>query len=555
MNIRKYISYKSIIIVLTIVFFVVYSWFLVTATLPGQESTGQLIFSWPDAMANNYFIEHFVDNGNFKKVESLNQELSSIIHPRSANVLPNSGDVVPVSFLGFVIILGLIGKIIGLTLVRFITPLAAVIAVFYFYKLISRIFNEQTGFLSAILLFSLASFWYYASLVMLPTVLFTSLLIVGLYYFVLQGEEKYKWHYSALSGLLVGLALIVRLSELVWVLALLLVITIAYKNKFNWTRLLYFILGGIVPVALLLGFNWQTYGSMFSFGYFNTTSNLDLLSKLPTEIEIGQSGSVIGFLKLLFIPFGFYETRILGNIMNYFVLMFWPYVGVFICGLIFWLRQWLKNRKVTAQLVYLIGSLVVFVILIIYYGSWQFVDKMVLENNTIGSSYMRYWLPLNIIILPFIAYLLVQINKLPLKKIWSNLIVGVVVFCLIGYSFALVYQTPGDGLIDQKIVLQSYHDRARTVQGLIFEDSIVITDRTDKLLFPKYRVIDFNLDYTIFTDLKKVINAQSVYYLNLLGEEDIDYINDRKLQGLGLKLVEPSQIDSVYKLYKLQNLE
>ena len=555
MNIRKYISYKSVVIVLAIVFFIVYSWFLVTATIPGEQQTGQLIFSWPDAMANNYFVEHFVDNDNFRKVELLNQELNSIIHPRSTNVLPRSGDVVPVSFLGFVIILGLIGKIVGLTLIRFIIPLAAVIAVFYFYKLINRIFNEQTGFLSAILLFSLASFWYYASLVMLPTILFLSLLIVGLYYFVLQGETRFKWYYSTLSGFFISLALIVRLSELIWVLVLLLIITIAYRSKFNWIKLFYFVLGGIVPLALLLGFNWQTYGSMFSFGYFNTTSNLDLLSKLPSELEVGQSESIIGFLKLLFIPFGFYETRILGNFLNYFILMFWPYVGVFICGLIFWMRTWLKNKKITSQLVYLISSLVVSIILIIYYGSWQFVDKMVLENNTIGSSYIRYWLPLNILILPMIAYLLVQIGKLPVKRIWTNLIIGGVLFCLMGYSFTLVYHTPGDGLLDQKKVLQTYHERARVVQGLIPDDSIVITDRTDKLLFPKYKVVDFNLNYAIFPELKKVITKHPVYYLNLLQEEDIDYINDRKLNTLGLQLVKPTKIDSVYKLYKLQNLE
>ena len=39
----------------------------------------------------------------------------------------------------------------------------------------------------------------------------------------------------------------------------------------------------------------------------------------------------------------------------------------------------------------------------IYYGSWEFTDKLTLHLNTLGISYVRYWLPIYLLSLPFVA--------------------------------------------------------------------------------------------------------------------------------------------------------
>ena len=50
-------------------------------------------------------------------------------------------------------------------------------------------------------------------------------------------------------------------------------------------------------------------------------------------------------------------------------------------------------------------------ILIFYYGSWQFNDNPDPNRFTIGNSYTRYWLPIYLMMMPIAALAIVKFSQ------------------------------------------------------------------------------------------------------------------------------------------------
>ncbi len=540
---------QGILLILLLVFFCVYSWFAFSVILQNYFTPeSKVIFSWPDAIANYNFVKNFELNTNFQIAEPLNLEFNNIIHPRSTNINFQNGSIVPTAFLGFIFILGILTKIFGLYLVNFFTPLIAVIGVYYFFKLIRKIFdNELIGFISAILLLTLCSFWYYASLTMLSTITFISFLIIGFFYLINSEKATYQ---TFLAGLFISLALTIRLNEIVWISLTVLTIALIYRKKITNKKVLYFLAGGIIPLSVLLILNYFTYGSALTFGYLANDSTQAITNRLPTEIASTQN-PILNYYKLLFIPFGFYIKTLISNFINYLLVFIWPYIGILVLSLILLFSNFKKTKS--SIKIYLYLSLGISFLLIIYYGSWKFVDTLVLKNNTIGSSYIRYWLLINILILPFIAYAIEKFWHLPLKKYTKAGLITLLLLALASYSFILVYKTAGDGLLAQKRTITEYHTRAKIIENLLPTDAIILTDRTDKILFPERKVIDFNLNYKLFDSLQEQVSDYQIYYLTLLPDIDINYINEKKIVNQNLKFVNPIQVDNNYRIFRLVN--
>ncbi|MFH0988243.1 MAG: hypothetical protein V1763_02630, partial [Parcubacteria group bacterium] len=177
--------------------------------------------------------------------------------------------------------------------------------------------------------------------------------------------------------------------------------------------------------------------------------------------------------------------------------------------------------------------------------------SMVLTLNNIASSYTRYFLPIGIMMLPFVAYLLNKILSLKANKVLRYALVSMIVIGLTVFSFAKVYLAPNDGLFAQKKVIEGYYEQAQAVEKLIEPNAIIITDRADKLFWPRHPVVMFNLDYSIFPLLKKVVGQTPVYYFASLADKDINFINANKIKSLGLKFVDKQKIDNSFSLWRL----
>jgi hypothetical protein len=541
------------VVFLAIVFAGIYSWFFVSAywqaVIVGE---GRYIFSWPDAMANNFFIDNFINKSNFNLPEPLNPAVNNIIHPRSTNVI-ETGDIVPMGFLGFPLTYGLIGQLIGAIFVKFLTPIFAAGAGIFFYLIIKKIFDERVSLISTILFYTLATYWYYSSLVMLSSVFFIFLLLAGIYFYLRQNA---KIIFGALSGLFFGLALITRAVEFIPIALIIGLLTFFFRTEFNFKKGIVFLFCLLAPIGLLCYVNYLTYGNAFTLGYLNSNSDLSFFERLPLEMQIKSDATAgLNLLKFIFVPFGLHELKIFENFYFYFLRLLWPYVALFSVGLGLMIRERRRGRFEQRQVVYGVVGAAVSIWLFFYYGNWNFADLMVIKNNTIGSSYARYWLLPNIAILPFIGYVLYclwQAGSTLFEKIALRAATAVVIICLIWFSAEKVYYTRGDGLIDQKEIIAEHYVAAGKVEFLVPKNAILITDRTDKLFFPDYRVVDFNLNYEIFPQLKKIIGQVPVFYLSARPERDMDYINEKKIARLNLRFVNFSAIDDELTLFQLK---
>ena len=205
------------IIVLTslaVIFFILYSWY------PFQVAGGtNFKFASPDETANYFWIKRVAgmslrgSNGDRSNpmVSTENQGIASpavlrdrndsaLMYFEPLNVIANdavvprsvrsdSGAVKPVSFLGIILIYGALAKIFGSGIIIYLTTLSAAVGALFFYGIIKRVFNENIALLSALMLFVLAPYWYYASRGLFHNVLFVDLVLAGAWV-SLRGMER-----------------------------------------------------------------------------------------------------------------------------------------------------------------------------------------------------------------------------------------------------------------------------------------------------------------------------------------------------------------------------
>lgn len=540
------------LLIASIIFFFIYSSFVFDFWLPQNNLYGQIIYSWPDAMANQAFVNQFIKRSNFIIEVPGNYNLNNVIHPRSVNVI--NGNLVPMGFLGLPMLYGFAGKFLGINGVLFLTPLITVLTSFFFYGLIKRIFNRTIGIFSALLFLTLAPVWYYAMQVMLSTLLFLFLIISGLWFLTYNKDKKLfnkisvQYIFIAIGAILIGLSLTVRLNEAPWVLFSCLLIFIVFGLKKWYWKLSIFLIFFLIALFPMLYENQVIYGNYWSVGYLNFQINGNYLNRLPTEFSINSSNEFLNWLRVIFLPFGFHPRLLWHNFFRYFIKLFWPYFIVAVAGIFWYIIHKKKSKK---TLIYWVGFAGVATWLILYYGNWQFLDPLVLKYNTIGSSYVRYWVPLYVFMLPAIGYLIFKIFHLKISKVITWTICILIIVSLSVYSYLLTYNSPKDGIKDQRHYLTQYQERFIRVKNIVPSNSLLIVDRMDKIFFPKYQVSIFFDNYDIFTQLKKIILYQPIYFFTDRDDDMIDKINSH-IDFIDLKLQLTQIIDSEYRLFKLE---
>ncbi|MBN1326211.1 glycosyltransferase family 39 protein [Candidatus Falkowbacteria bacterium] len=475
-KLNNYVFYL-ILAALAVIFFFIYSYLIY-----GNYS---MKFSWPDETANYFFIKNYIQNTTFSAPEPLNTIADDIIKPRSFNVW--QGNLVPGSFLGMLLVYGTIGKVVGLDLMVLLTPLLAVLAGIYFYKLMKLFFEPKIAFLSAMLFFINPAWWYYASFFMLPNISFICFLIMGFYYLLKIDKQKKQGNvlFVILGTFFLSLAMTIRTNEIFWVLPLLLALYIIYRKKIFWAY---------IPLAFLVAFtvflpvfyyNYETYGHFLSFGYLRLEQGANFLEKIPTEFAATNDQVIINFLKLIFLPFGFSIKLILINIVKYFVFLFWwLFIPAVIGGAVF-----LKKFRDKDKIVFLVSTVLVSLYIMIYYGSWAFEDLLTLNLNKIGISYVRYFLPIYIFSLPFIVFCFLEILNYIKNKKLKILLALLLIVSFITLTVNVIYIAGNDNLVKTRAHIDIYSFINKRVLELTEGNSVIISERADKIYFPERKVV------------------------------------------------------------------
>ncbi len=560
-----------ILIILSVFFFTFGSFYIFQST---QENKF-LKFSSPDETANYFFTKLYAEKNKLQYSEPLNGISKNIVHPRSIGVV--NGYLVPMSFLGIILVYGIIAKFTSLIIIPYLTLFFALIGVLFFYGFVKNIFSiknksgsgSDIAFVSAMLMFCLTPYWYYSLKPMFHNVLFIVLLIIGLFFLTNLNDSKLNsskiqnWKanlFLFLSGIFIGLAIITRISELLWLLPVLIIIGSFNIKKLDILKITLFLSGIFLTILLIFYYNQILYNNPFKSGYPEMNKVMCQTANETFEFIFKHNhlpiGSYFTDIKSKIFYFGWHPREAFLAFSHYWLEMFyWLSLPSILGILIFIIKKRYHNKK---RIFFLISYVLASIILIIYYGSWVFHDNPDPTRITIGNSYTRYWLPIYVFSLPFASIFILKFLQLLKKRNlrYLSLILILFIFSCLFYPSLMWNSEEGLGILSS-LSAKSFIDYKQII-NLTKKDGIIITIYGDKLMFPQRRIV-----YGKFDDknmIKQYANLakfnQLYYYGFSFRQKDLDYLNNRKLKqvNLGIRGVKRINKDmSLYKLVKIKN--
>lgn len=490
---------------------------------PQWQSARHLAFNWPDASANFWAVESIINHRGLGEFDPLNIPSDFLLHTRSQNVI--DGLTVPMTFLPSLFLLASLSWLFGAFASLLLVPLLATSTVLIFYLLIKKLFaSERAAMSSAILLATLGPWLYFAAQPLLPNILVLFLAILSLYALL---KEKYL-----AASLFFALAIVCRPPELVWLLPALLLFLYFYKPRVSKLRIFNSLLIFVAIILWALYLNKQVFGGYLLTGYSNFQTN-----GLPSGTSIGTNAFSWIF------PFGFDPLLMLKNYAKYFVLLVWPYSIFMLLGIWQIRHQAVSSREKKYLLLYVLVS----IILVLYYGSWRFADNLVLNLNTISISYVRYFLPLFLLAIPLVFWGIEFCTRnIKNKNFWQIIII----ITLSLFSWRQVIFTKNDGWIDQARYIKAYYQEWQNIQPLAPPGSVIISERSDKYLYPYYRVVVPQGDLELWPRIQNIYRAVDIYYYS--SEQGERLAETQKIMAAsGLYLDEPVAITTQLNLYKV----
>jgi len=567
--------------------FLVIVFFIGTASFNYLAQTDNYIkWSSPDETANYFFTREFARTSQLSFFDKAGVIGDYLLMPRS--VRNDFGFIKPVSFLGIILIYGNLAAILGVAIIPYLTPLFASFGIVIFYFLIKRLFSERIALWSAFILAFFPVYIYYTVRSMFHNVLFIVLVLAGLYLMALAlGSTKpeqrkfLSWQlpwsfwqqavYALMGGGLLGLALITRTSEVLWLGPTLFFAWLFYARRLGLTKLVLTVAGLLAPLVVVAYYNQILYNSFWYGGYNEMNRSLDdIASSGRALFDSGWGSQGLEYLRAV-------GERILDNIFyfglnwqqslvmfRHYVIEMFPfltYVGLGGLALLVGQNFYHPRRK---HIILLLTWLAASIFLIFYYGSWQFNDNPDLSRYTIGNSYTRYWLPIYLGLIPLASLVLVKVTRalsclLPtavkgMRPIFAFSLQVLAVWFLAVWSLNFVLFGSEEGLVRLYYVNQAEKINSERILALTEPEAIIITRYHDKFFWPERRVImgTFPND-EIFTAATKLTNYYPVYYYNFyFSESDLEYLNSRRLVPYRLRLVTIGKFNSDFGLYRLE---
>ncbi len=545
--------------------FFIYAYFNSIVLNPSQDllntpNANNLVkLNSPDETANYFWINKYATDKELYYFEPLNHPATNLIHLRSMNTV--QGKITHGSFLGMPIIYGFLSNIFGLWIIPYLTPLFSVVALLFFYLIINYLFkNRSLATISTILLAFFPAWIYYSARGFYHNILFLSLSLIGIYYLFIsfksrstKAKNKYihpSLAYYALAGIFIGLSITVRTSEIVW-LALSVVLIFAFNlRRTQLAGFLIFILSLWLPALLLLYHNQILYGAFISAGY----------KAVIGEGGVGEALRRGIIFKILISPFGINLKSIVINGWNYLyrLLPYWSLSAVLGGMLFITLPKYITKLNYKIRFKYVSYLLLVTGYLLLFYGSWQFSDRIDQQTLSLGTSYLRYWLPIYMLAIPLIAYLIYQLsNFLNCKKfrygrLYSKAFIVILVSALILPSINLTFRKTDESLIMLKN-LSEYRVKSSRVNQLTQPQDVILTyPQADKIFYPQRRHIVTALvvpaDYHAIARTAKI---RQIYYYTYAPTSTVAFISKRDFEPYGMRLINGQRVlgrDWIYQV-------
>lgn len=412
------------------------------------------------------------------------------LHPRSTTIIFDQ--ISPIGFPGVVVLIAMLlrplliifgSHSLNLLVVGFI-PLIAVLTPWLLYAVLTPFFRWRIALFSALLLYVMPLWWYYANW---PAQHHTLLIffIVSFLYCSLQSARRHvatPWRvvFSLFAGISFALAIYMRPVEMWWLMGILLAMIIQQRKHIYFLHQLFPFLVGAILIAIAFFYTQSIfYGHALSSGYVIPQAN-------------GSGGSIVvervmasPLIRALW-PYGLNIVNIVTNAYHYLFRLVFPWAIFAGIGIVVTLknRERLSFHRSAVYTWYFLGASLW---LLLYYGSSSFFDSLMGHIPTVGTSYTRYFLPIYVFALPLVVRGIVTLRQF--FPVQQRFIVTIVSFILLlVHSYHVVFTGP-DGLsMLQKNIQQFYTERNNVLLHTPL-DAIIVTDRSDKYIFPYRRVI------------------------------------------------------------------
>ncbi|OGL73429.1 hypothetical protein A3D72_03265 [Candidatus Uhrbacteria bacterium RIFCSPHIGHO2_02_FULL_57_19] len=491
-------------------------------------------FDWPDETMNFHFASRISRGLPILERDPLIALSLDRVRPRSFNVIDSS--LVPGGFLGLPVLSGGIGFVLRVWGILLLTPALSVGGIFALISISKRVFGASVGWLTGVLAFTNPALIYYTAFAMLPNAAFVSFLLIGLAALLAVDGRKIQPRrdvlISVVAGLCVGLALFVRTNEIWWVGPMFVAALIARRAKLGDRLIAFALLGGLLVGAAILALNAQIYGNPLATGY----------TRFADSAGGGAASSVL-------FPFGFHPRLAWHNVWIYFFRNFWWVSAPAVLGFGLWLSY---RKKPARQMVFIAWLALIALWLFVYYGSWQFDDPLTTRLNTIGVSYVRYWLPIILGALPFAALFIWSVGCVRGARRYVAIIL---VATMAAFSLRAAFFAGPDSLIPVAKRIREYHRAALAVAAATPKDAVIVTWRTDKIVFPERRVAAVDLSLGLDSEMVSVISDLDqipwFLYARLSPDEEVKVKDDLATRSLAMDAMgEPRPGETLYRIRK-----
>ncbi len=523
-----------------VLFFFIYSF---------PTSYGAPRFVSPDETANFAFARQFAEHTTLILPSvTVDGEPAPLVRPRSVAIVEQG--LVPESFTGIMVWSGLVAKVVGLWVIRFLTPAIAAAAVPFFYLLVRKFFGQRVALPAALLLFIHPAYWYVSSRSMMHNGLFIALFIIAIWCLVRIGRTRGGGGAAAGALILTFLALTVRTSEIWWVGLLAVVGFFFFKGR-RWVYVVTVGAGFMIAIAYLLLVHNSLFGSPFAGGYTPVVSSAEGGGMLASNLASTFARIVL--------PFGFQPSWLVTNVSRYLILAFVWFAIPTIIGLALALRRFgvdLFRRGVraidSAEHRYLILYLIAGLWLIVYYGSWPLVEYADPNKIILGASFVRYWLPLYVFGIPFCIRGIESVVLL-LKRRWLKRVAlaAIGVWAVVS-SVQLVVDDPLYGLAKVRSDIREYQVINERAVSVTPANAVIIAGTADKVFFPERQVIvDVDFDSIAELNTLEVLADQApLYYYCLTFDETCQTLQQQPVTAR-VVLREGVELSSERILYKI----
>lgn len=427
---------------------------------------GAGVFLSPDETANVVAARAFAAQGSLRIEDPILKD-APWMHPRS--FVTQGSAMVPVGFLGVPFALGVIRKLFGEWGMVLAVPLLALSAAYPLWRIMRKL-----GLLPQIITvttwLTFPTIILYANRAFFPNMPVVALMVWAVY-LVWSARTVRRF---AFSGFLFGLAAAMRPVELFWMIPWVIAgwMLRSEPRRAMTAHVSAFIFGAVVPTFAAVFVAWRTYGTPFAVGYF---------LRDPVAVSIGAAqGSSSPTSILSRWPFGFHPRNVWFNVKAYFFGFWAPWS---IAAIATFFLYWKERDRRTLLLV----SLWTFVAGILVYGQAIYQDHVGVNVASTGNSFLRYLLPLAPLFALAAGGLSAKLfQELPHRSAWLGSLLFAVT--LAGCGITIGFFLDGESVFPAATEVQRYLAIKHAATERLQPQTIILSERSDKIFFPAFRV-------------------------------------------------------------------